>query len=264
MAASTNEYVFIYNELRGLMPHSPDAKFIGTGRLESSDYVLVNQGDTCILTAGRAAGPTVTGDLYRITCPNILNMIRRAHEIAQDNTERGGKDHALVAKKMVVKVDKGAYHAIVYYRADVVRLVGLPIISEWRDSMARQSAFEDALECMGCGNLMDPMEATDIDGEAHCLNCAGDFMGTEGETVDDEGESEGDMSFTLGENKIYITTDYGETYGPFDSVLDAIGSIEDMVTELTDVRTLTVGFRLVRDGLNQDAQDEVEAGTIPF
>ncbi len=64
-------------------------------------------------------------------------------------------------------------------------------------------------------------------------------------------------SFTVGDG-IYITTNFGESYGPFNSIKDALEAIQTMGEHFdTDVNTLNVGIRLIRDGITPNEMDDI-------
>ncbi len=288
----TSEYVFVYNELCATASRIEGCAFVGHGRTVSMDYQLVAQDGTCIMlptVPGR--GINIVGDVYKCT-PYAVNMIRNAIEQRQYHLEcrKGLSSNVfpkMQAKKLVVKLDNRTINAIVYYRSDDARLTGLPMIpsGEW-NAKINQPLFgpprvlpmhdcDFEFECHQCNRVIGHDDAIDVDGNPFCIACASDLddavaqagqVHSDEETDDeDDSELEGDPVFTLNDNKIFVTTDFGESYGPFDTVMEAIGAIqEEMCGVLSDVRTLTVGFRLVRDGLSETAQDELEAGTIPF
>jgi len=184
----------------------------------------------------------------------------------------------MAAKKVVVRLDNRTVHAIVNYRTDDARLSGLPVITtgEWDarlnkpsltpSKVTRMHDTDFEFECEQCNRVISHDDAIDVDGRAFCPSCATDLEDSgESDEHDDEDDLGDDPSFTLNDNKIFVTTDFGESYGPFDTIMEAIGAVqEEMGAALSDVRTLTIGFRLVRDGLSETAKDELDAGTIPF
>ncbi len=288
----TSEYVFVYDHLRHFaLDNIEGCALVGTGRTVSMDYQLVAQDGTCIMlptVPGR--GLNIVGDVYKCTA-FAVSAIRQNIEQKQYGLEcrkglRSNHFPQIQSKKLVVKLDNRTINAIVYYRSDDARLTGLPTIpsGEWNPK-TNQPVFgpprvlpmhdcDFEFECHHCNRVIGHDDAIDVDGNPFCIACASDLddavamtgrVHDDDEGGDEDDELSGEPVFTLNDNKIFVTTDFGESYGPFDTIMEAIGSVqEEMGAVLSDVRTLTIGFRLVRDGLSEDAKDELEAGTIPF
>lgn len=276
------EYVFVYCQYSP-RPGQRIGQYIGKGRILTRDFILVNQSKTCVLMpVPMGSGTNIIGEVLKVSGEG-LSFIR--NQINQRQFELDGRAAPVQMKKILVMVDNRAIHAIVYYRTDDARLAGLPIVTsgEWdvrngrpmpgHDPGFRRGKVMEEFTCYRCSREIPADEAIDIKGEPWCIGCSStssdaDLNGDSAfaEDNDDEGEPEysGDISFTLGENKIYITTDYGEMYGPFDSIMEAIEGLSDLANELEDVSCVTVGFRLTRDGIGEDAQDELDARTVPF
>ena len=71
-------------------------------------------------------------------------------------------------------------------------------------------------------------------------------------------------SFTVDAN-IYVTTEWGHSYGPFNDLTEAIDSLQSNA-ELAnngDVNCMTIGFRMIRDDLSEAQLQTIQNFTIP-
>jgi len=66
------------------------------------------------------------------------------------------------------------------------------------------------------------------------------------------------------EQGIYIINDWGEHYGPFDSITEACQELKAIVRQMgVATNTLTVGFRMTRTNLTADELADIDNMTFP-
>lgn len=110
-------------------------------------------------------------------------------------------------------------------------------------------------DCPACGYWL-------LDGkcnECAAANACTDFSGiaeTKAETTDVNA-----TDFTV-DNGIYIVGQFGEFFGPYESIEEACGKIGHVATALgVDTKVLTIGFRVVRNDVTPTAYSDIDAFT---
>lgn len=266
MAEQSKIMVFVYGTLKEggrLHPHmeSIGAEKVGVGRLLNKAWVMRDLGSyPALQPVEDGSGTYILGEVYLIPTSKLA---------ALDLVE--GYPDGYDRKSTTVWVGDQSVSATVYFMEEGDNyhkswITRYPIIQsgEWnaRENMPAdydgnnprpRGATED---CTECGYWM-------VAGE--CAQCGAvkteHYDDTYAPYEDDEPRYMG-SDFTV-EGGFYVHTEYGEAWGPFDSLDEALSNLGEIATTISDevgedVRSVTIGFRVVRNNLTEGEREYVK------
>lgn len=263
------------------------ASCVGAARILSKDYIMRNLGTyPALQQVEPGSGNYIIGELWLVP----TDAIRVLDEVEGCPNFYQRADVTVWSGETPLKAI--AYH-VPFKGGDRSWLVQCPVIQsgEW-DQFGNCPAMnngnptrpdpvysnscntddymtDDVDDCSECGYWL-------IDGQ--CTQCgyirADDvpFDVIDSEDCDDSNEeSEGDdettslsaADFTV-ENGVFITSEWGDMYGPYDSIKEALANIGEVAEEFgEDLRCFTIGFRIYRSDLTNEELIDLDEATQP-
>lgn len=224
--------LFVYGTLKsgGPLNHvltGMDAVYCGDASIKSKDYILRDLDKYPGLHyVGEGKGHVISGELWVVEtgCLPELDAV----------------EGMLFGRKYVV-CSNGADSALamVYYIKDDEYAKILPAIpgGEWENESMCLAGYEGS---------DDLFKETDSD---------------KSKGIEEFFEVNENVEFTV-EKGVFVVNELGEFWGPFDDIQSAVKEIAERLDDVfDDPTTLTIGFRMVRQGLSQDELADLDSIT---
>jgi gamma-glutamylcyclotransferase (GGCT)/AIG2-like uncharacterized protein YtfP len=259
---ATDKLVFVYGTLKtgGRLNYKlveTGATLVGPARILSKDHVMRSLGGfPALQKVATGSGTYIQGELWVVSTDGIrvLDMVEgyphfySRTDVTVWTDGEGGQSFKALAYHIQFNHDNPRTHFIMQ----------APVIDsgEW-DAIRNKPVGEadDDSDCPECGYYKQPTD--------DCANCGStEGVDTEVPWSDDDDESVfHDTDFTVDQG-IYITSEWGESYGPYESVADACRHVAVVANEIgADCRTLTVGLRVINRNMNQEQVDDLYRDT---
>lgn len=264
---STKEIlVFVYGTLKtggrfhyrltGTQAYCGNGTLIGDARILNKEYVMRDLTSfPALQRVEPGSGTYIKGELYLIDAKTLAVL---------DQVE--DYPHLYNRELIDVWVDKQALKAWVYYMKcgdgntagtagrNTRIMTQAPVVQsgEW-DAIQNVPYKCDTGATTGptvvCGDSIEDTRAND---------CAE----TEGrdESVPWIGDGENGANFEVDEG-VYVNNEYGDYWGPFDNIKDAVGAIADGSVDTSGSNVLSVGFRMIRADIDGDALADIDQST---
>lgn len=235
--ADNNKLIFVYGTLKSGGTLNDAMRRIGgtlygVGRILSKNFVMRDLGAyPALQKVEPGSGDYILGELWVVPVDGISVL---------DEIENYPRFYNRTSVSVFTEGPQQTFPAIVYYiaiKADYGTreyLTQCPVIKsgEWD---ANQN-----MPVEGHSSEGEPIEDTRED-------TSDDFEYISDDTSDDPL----DKSQFVCDKGVYITSEFGELFGPYEDIKDACNHITDVANELgADVRMMTVGFRVTRRDLD--------------
>ena len=283
--AERSRLIFVYGTLQqggalnDNMIHS-GAQYLGPARILSKDFVMRDLNKyPALQRVESGAGTYISGELWIIPTVGI-SLIDRC-EGCPGFFER-------TDVTVWLDEDQGTNHrAITYhlpFKGDIKRwLSKCPIVPTGKWDAIEGGPFTDGEEPNGCDDMEDCPECGYWMVGNTCSNCNNYYgsIGNHGYYDDNVSTDAWDESHHDGPDAIdnsigslsaagytvdagiFITSDYGEMHGPYDSMENALERLAVVAEENgKSAKCYTIGFRVYENGMSQDDYSNIEKDTI--
>lgn len=270
-AQSGEQLVFVYGTLKeGHRLHghiqSIGAKFVGVGRILNCNWVMRDLGSyPALQPVEQGSGNYIIGEVY---------LTDRAGLAALDRVEHAPEYYKRYRDTVWIKNGKvnQSLTCTIYgidgredgnewlWQCDIIR------DGEWPAGISTYDC--DApweTKCQNCGT------PDELDKDGLCDECS-TFYGEnrpmhqtypEPETEAPGVESADAAIDFVVEKGVYITNDWGDMCGPYDSINAAVNALANFSKDdLECVNVMTIGFRIIRSGLDKDQLADIDGRTI--
>lgn len=257
--------VFVYGSLKSGFQLNPmlvasGAKLVGSACIVSRTFVMRSLGAfPALQRVEPGSGDVIHGELWLTTNEGIQTLDRVESYPSLYNRDQ-----------VKVHSDGKCYDAIVYFMdGSVHHHIWLkPIIKsgKWEGGMISDSEFGFARVDSDHGDEIIPWEGESYDGYTLQEETDEDVLDAEFTVSEDDPTSSPLASFFV-EDGIYITTNDGEHYGPYESVKQAVDDVSNLAEDIVDfdIKTFTIGFRIIREDLDKDELADIDGNTsMPF
>jgi len=258
MTTENERLVFVYGTLQrggrlnSSMTAGAGGTFLSSAKMTNNDFIMRDLGAyPALQKVDNQHGTTIHGELYSVPLSGIKVL---------DRVE--GYPDLYSRTTVTVVTTTGSWSAIVYFMDGCNDIRQAPIVDsgEWNACLncavsVNSNAYDDYLvgdDCPACGYWLLDGKCNECAAANPCTDCS-DLAETKAEV--------GTKDFTV-QNGIYIISVYGEFFGPYDDIDDAlhsIGTVAQMQGE--DSKMFTVGFRVLRNDTTPEELSEIDAFT---